>query len=82
MIVTVDECVCCPPEMGCLGAACPNLNVERHVCGKCREPAEYEFEGEELCADCFEERLNEAWSDLSAEEKAEIYGADFEKIDD
>ena len=48
-----NKCVGCPPEMGCLGSGCPNRNVIRYYCDECGEEGTlYEYDGEELCADC------------------------------
>lgn len=54
-----DMCVGCPPEMGCMGSVCPNRNVEIVYCDECGEENEtiYEFDGEELCLNCIEEKL-------------------------
>lgn len=59
MVVIEDECVGCPTEFGCLGSACPNRNVSHHVCDECGYDVEtlYKYEGEELCLDCIEGRL-------------------------
>ena len=59
MVMIEDECVGCPGGMGCLGSACPNRNVKHYICDKCKDDVEtlYEFEGEQLCIDCIEERL-------------------------
>ena len=35
MIKYEDNCVGCPPEMGCLGSACSNRNVPVFVCDDC-----------------------------------------------
>ncbi len=40
MVTYENECVGCPPEMGCLGSACPNRNVKYLYCDKCGEDAE------------------------------------------
>ena len=37
MIRFENECVGCPPHMGCLGSACPYANVPYVVCDKCGE---------------------------------------------
>ena len=37
MIRYEDECVGCPPEMGCLGSICPNRNVPHYFCDYCGE---------------------------------------------
>ena len=53
-----DECVGCPPEMGCLGSACPNRNVPHYYCDgeDCGEEflanELYDYDGEMLCVDC------------------------------
>ena len=54
MIKYENECVGCPPEMGCLGNICPNRNVMHLYCDKCKDDCEelYVFDGEELCRDC------------------------------
>ena len=53
-----NECVGCPPEMGCMGSACPNRNVERFYCDKCgQETTLYHYEGKELCIECIAEEL-------------------------
>lgn len=53
MVKYEDECVGCPPELGCLGSACPNRNVPHLYCDKCgKEVAE--FYEDELCIDCVE----------------------------
>ena len=58
MVEITNECVGCPPEMGCLGSSCPNRNVKRFYCDECKEETQiYEFDGEELCIDCIEKRL-------------------------
>lgn len=54
MIKYENECVGCPPEMGCLGVTCPNRNVPRFYCDKCKCEAEelWTLEGYEVCEDC------------------------------
>ena len=54
MITYEDECVGCPTEMGCLGSACPNRNVKRLYCDKCKDDVEklYKYDGEEICEEC------------------------------
>lgn len=55
-----DDCVGCPPEMGCLGSSCPRRRVLICTCDRCNEsfdPEElYVVGGEDLCEDCL---LNE-----------------------
>lgn len=59
MITYEDECVGCPTEMGCIGSACPNRNVKHCYCDECGDDVEklYRFDGDELCLDCIEKRL-------------------------
>ena len=53
-----NECVGCPPEMGCLGSACPNINVPHYYCDCCDDETDlYYFDGEELCIDCIKNKL-------------------------
>lgn len=59
MVRIENECVGCPPEMGCIGNLCPYRNVRRYYCDKCGEEVEtlYYFDAQELCLDCIEEQL-------------------------
>ena len=59
MKIKVDECVGCPPEMGCLGKHCPKKNMYKEVCDDCREGDEqlYHFEDRVLCINCIEVKL-------------------------
>ena len=54
MIKYEDECVGCPPEMGCMGNSCPNRNVKHLYCDECGKDVEeiYIVDGDELCKDC------------------------------
>lgn len=52
-----NECVGCPPEMGCMGSSCPYQRVTRYYCDRCGdENILYDYYGEELCQECL---LNE-----------------------
>lgn len=62
-----DECVGCPPEMGCMGSACPNRNVEHIVCDEC---------GDELLYD--EEIIKEGIKDYCPECYKKLFGEDDE----
>lgn len=58
MVRIENECVGCPPHMGCLGKSCPNRNVIRFYCDECKSETDiYRFEEQELCLDCIEKRL-------------------------
>ncbi|MFR8974681.1 MAG: hypothetical protein ACLVG9_01615 [Eubacteriales bacterium] len=51
-----NECVDCGRP--CMGNICPNRNVLRFYCDKCREEAQlYHYKGKELCIDCIEDDL-------------------------
>lgn len=48
-----NECVGCPPEMGCLGSTCPKRNVPHYYCDYCdREEKLYHYDDDELCEEC------------------------------
>ncbi len=59
MVRIEDECVDCPPEMGCIGNACPYKNVPRLYCDKCGDEFDvlYWWNHEQLCLDCIETQL-------------------------
>lgn len=58
MIKIENECVDCPPDIGCLGSSCPYMNVPRFYCDQCNcEEELYWFEDEQLCIDCIIEKL-------------------------
>lgn len=54
MITYENECVGCPPELGCLYDSCPKRNVKHLYCDECgcEEEILYNYDGEELCAEC------------------------------
>lgn len=78
---TENECVGCPPDLGCLGSGCPNRNVEYVYCDLCGEEAEYIIEDEELCEECAKMRLLEAFNWHDIEEKANMLGISLEFIE-
>lgn len=60
MVTYENECCdCAVPGYPCIGDSCPNRHVKHYYCDECGEDVEklYEFEGEELCLDCIEKRL-------------------------
>lgn len=78
-----DECVSCPPEMGCLGESCPYRNVPRDYCDTCDcEDATYRIDEDDYCKSCAEKYLQDMFDGLTIEEKAEILEADISKIHD
>lgn len=54
-----DECIGCPPELGCAGNACKYKNVPVYFCDLCGAEIEddvYEDDdGHDLCEDCLKE---------------------------
>ena len=56
---TENECIGCPPELGCVGdTSCPYRNVTRYYCDKCGEEEQlYEYDDRELCISCIEDEL-------------------------
>lgn len=56
MIRYENQCVGCPPEMGCMGEGCPKRNVPVPYCDECDnelDPNEiYEVDGQMLCEEC------------------------------
>lgn len=58
MVEYEDECVGCPPNLGCLGSSCPNRNVPHYYCDECQDETKlYKFNDMELCIDCIKEML-------------------------
>ena len=50
-IVFQDDCVGCPPEMGCLGDTCKFKHVPHLYCDECTGEQTDLYDG--LCIDCF-----------------------------
>lgn len=65
MIKVENECVGCPPEMGCIGEGCPHRNVPRYYCDHCGDELDpdefYVVDGEDLCEDCLKDRFRKEW---------------------
>ena len=56
MIKVENECVDC--GLPCIGSSCPYMNVTRYYCDDCEdETTLYEYDDQELCADCILKRL-------------------------
>lgn len=74
MIKYEDDCVGCPPEIGCFGSSCPQRNVPHTYCDRCGAEAKlYSFPGEEeICEDCMTQEMNDAFLSLTFNEKCEI----------
>lgn len=54
-----NECVGCPPDMGCLGSACPNRRVPHLYCDKCKREVDdlYDYDDKQICLDCIVKKL-------------------------
>lgn len=76
MLIYEDECVGCPPGMGCLEKSCPNLNVPHFCCDGCGNEYEeyYEYEEEYFCKDCFINIILESTNKYTREELIERGG--------
>lgn len=59
MIRYENECVGCPPDLGCMGDSCPCLNVPRLYCDECgnEECILYWWYGQQICWGCIEAQL-------------------------
>lgn len=76
MLKYKNDCVGCPPEIGCLGSSCPYSNVPITYCDNCKQEATlYVFPDtdEQLCTTCMERELDSAWAGLTFQEKCEIF---------
>lgn len=61
-----NECVGCPPEMGCMGDSCPNRKVAHYFCDKCDTEVDspgdlYEVDGVDLCEDCLKDKFRKEY---------------------
>ena len=54
MVRYEDQCVGCPPEMGCIGNICRYKNVPVWVCDRCKDEEIdlWDYDGEEVCESC------------------------------
>lgn len=60
MVYRENQCVGCPPELGCLGAGCPNRNVIIKECDDCRDEVDELYigdDGGEYCKDCLHKHV-------------------------
>lgn len=81
MIKYEEDCVGCPPEIGCLGSSCPNRNVPHTYCDRCGDEAQlYQFSGEQICKDCLSAEIDEWWGSLTITERREIYAKECDFI--
>ena len=78
-----NDCVGCPPEMGCLGGSCPYVDVPYDYCDICgSDNAEYRIEGKDYCETCAKAYLQDAVDELTISELAELLHIECERIED
>lgn len=82
MIEYEDMCVGCPPEIGCLGDACPNKNVPVPYCDECNTYADYIVEGKYYCEHCLREQMKREFEALTTEEMLDGFEYIWEEVSD
>lgn len=80
MLAVENECVGCPPGIGCIGDSCPYRNAAYNYCDECGDIALYRIEGQDMCEDCAERFLQECFDDLSMFEKAQAMDIQFDEL--
>ena len=71
-----NDCVGCPPEIGCLGSTCPNRKIPHTYCDKCGDEAliySLDDDDEQLCEECMIRKLNDLWNNLSRNDKLKMF---------
>ena len=65
MIKIENDCVGCPPEMGCLGSSCPMRNSVHFYCDVCKDEVEelYYLDNYLLCEECYLKSSDKITSD-------------------
>ncbi|WP_373266738.1 hypothetical protein [Hungatella hathewayi] len=60
MIWYEEQCVGCPPEMGCFGETCPYKKVKICECDNCHDTFDilYNYNGQQLCSECVLKELD------------------------
>lgn len=81
MVKVENDCVGCPPEIGCMGSACPYRSAKVTVCDNCGKMAEYNVDGEDFCVECLEEYLKDSFNEYSLYEKLDILKIDYYTVD-
>lgn len=69
MIKRENNCVGCPPELGCRGSSCPYVNEIHLYCDRCGSEVEhlYWVDDEQLCEDCALEEFEEVNAEAELE---------------
>ena len=74
-----SRCVDC--GFPCRGNACPNYKVQVNYCDVCgSEGAKYCLDGDDMCEECAETIIMDAFKELMLSERAKTVGIDLEKI--
>ena len=79
-----NECVGCPPHMGCLGSTCPYKNVERIICDDCGYECDedcYIIDEKDYCEECALNYIQSVFDDLTLCEKAEALNIYIRMVD-
>lgn len=82
MKVEVNDCVGCPPNMGCLGSGCPMRHSYYYKCDECEaEYVDCRIDGMDLCDECADKYLNEMFEQCTIREKAEMLDVEYELLE-
>lgn len=74
-----SRCVDC--GFPCRGNMCPNYKVQVNYCDVCgSEGAKYCLDGDDVCEECAETIIMDAFKELMLSERAKVVGIDLEKI--
>lgn len=74
-----NHCVDC--GLPCLENSCPYRNVSVYYCDECgEEGAEYRIDNDDLCGGCVEQRIKEAFNELTLSEKAKAVDINLNEI--
>lgn len=74
-----DECVGCPPEIGCLGSSCRYKNVPHLVCDECKREFDklYLYDSLQVCEGCLLGKdlsyLKDEYEDIDEDNVLEVF---------
>lgn len=72
MRIIENDCVGCPPDLGCIGDQCPYRNAVHYYCDICGDDAVYILDDEELCEDCVKKCIFDAFNNFDIFEQAKM----------
>lgn len=74
MIRFENECVGCPPNMGCMGSACPYSHVPYLECDECGQDVDklYDTARGQLCDECATSEEKEEYAMIDEENACEF----------